>query len=146
MMAALALPVLLTCALLSLAQPDGAALAQNNGAEVARLTALISAHARPGATIVAPPYYALLTGTRLPGDAGDTYILAQRVRSGDPWAARWLRNVTAALRERRIPIVLIDQRLAAIAPLMDAVNSRYHIVYADTLPPALHVTVWLPDR
>src|ERR671938_235200 len=92
-----ALPAALLVALASLAGADRAALAQGNAAEVAHVVALIRAHAQPGATIVAPPYYALLTGTRIPGDAADTYILAQRVRHADPWAMRWVRHVTRDL-------------------------------------------------
>jgi hypothetical protein len=99
----LALPAALLVALASLAGADRAALAQDNAAEVARVVALIRAHAQLGATIVAPPYYALLTGTRIPGDAADTYILAQRVRHADPWAMRWVRRVTRDLSAQRMP-------------------------------------------
>jgi hypothetical protein len=141
---ALALPAALLVALASLTGADRAALAQGNAAEVARVVALIRAHAQPGETIVAPPYYALLTGTRIPGDAADTYILAQRVRHADPWAMRWVRRVTRDLTARRIPIVLTDVRSDAIAPLMAALRAGYRRVYGDTLPPALHVEVWLP--
>jgi hypothetical protein len=107
--------------------------------------ALIRAHAQPGATIVAPPYYALRTGTRLPGDAADTYILAQRASHADPWALRWVRRVTRDLGARRIPIVLTDTRSDMIAPLkVVALRAGYRPVYGDTLPPALHVEVWVP--
>ncbi|HKO23273.1 MAG TPA: hypothetical protein VJY65_00880, partial [Chloroflexota bacterium] len=142
---ALALPAALLVALASLAGADRAALAQGNAAEVARVVALIRAHAQPGATIVAPPYYALLTGTRIPGDAADTYILAQRASHADPWALRWVRRVTRALGARRIPIVLTDMRSDMIAPLKAAaLRAGYRPVYGDTLPPALHVEVWVP--
>ncbi len=144
--AALVLPALLGLSLAAAVGLDHAALSANNAAEVMRVAALVRGHTRPGAEIVAPPYYALLSGTRLPGDAADTYIVAQRVRSGDPWARRWLRNVTTALANRRIPVVLLDLRLAAIAPLMAALRAHYRPVYSDTLPPALHVVVWLPRR
>ena len=141
---ALALLAALLVALASLAGADRAALAQGNAAEVARVVALIRAHAQPGATIVAPPYYALLTGTRIPGDAADTYILAQRASHADPWALRWVRRVTRALGARRIPIVLTDMRSDMIAPLKVALRAGYRPVYGDTLPAALHVEVWLP--
>jgi hypothetical protein len=141
---ALALPAALLVALASLAGADRAALAEGNAVEVARVVALIRAHAQPGATIVAPPYYALLTGTRIPGDAADTYILAQRVRHADPWAMHWVRRVTRDLSARRLPIVLTDVRSDAIAPLKVALRAGYRPVYGDILPPALHVEVWLP--
>jgi 4-amino-4-deoxy-L-arabinose transferase-like glycosyltransferase len=141
---ALALPAAVLVALASLASADRAALAQGNAAEVARVVAMIRAHTQPGATIVAPPYYALLTGTRIPGDAADTYILAQRVRHADPWAIRWVRQVTRDLGAHRIPIVLTDVRSGTIAPLMAALRAGYRPVYGDPLPPALHVEVWLP--
>ena len=141
---ALALPAALLVALASLAGADRAALARGNAGEVARVVALIRAHAQPGAPIVAPPYYALLTGTRIPGDAADTYILAQRVRHADPWAMRWVRRVTRDLSAHRIPIVLTDVRSDKIAPLMVGLRAGYRRVYDDTLPPALHVVVWLP--
>jgi hypothetical protein len=141
---ALVLPAALLVALASLAGTDRAALAQGNAAEVARVAAMIRAHAQPGATIVAPPYYALLTDTRIPGDAADSYILAQRVRHADPWAMRWVRRVTRDLGAHRIPIVLTDVRSDAIAPLMAALQAGYRPVYGDSLPPALHVEVWLP--
>jgi len=134
----------LLVALASLAGADRAALAQGNAAEVARVVAMIRAHAQPGATIVAPPYYALLTGTRLPGDAADTYILAQRVRHADPWALRWVRRVTRDLGAHRIPIVLTDVHSDAITPLMATLRAGYRPAYGDTLTAALHVVVWLP--
>lgn len=142
--AVLAAPVILGCALWGLATTGYAALDVANSAEVAHVAALVRAHARPGATIVAPPYFAVLTGTRLPGDAADTYILAQRVRRGDPAAVRLVRRIDAALAARRIPVVLTDLRLAAIAPLTAALQAHYRPVYSDALPPALHVVVWLP--
>src|SRR5918911_175977 len=141
-----ALPAALLVALASLAGADRAALAHGNAAEVAHVVALIRAHAQPGATIVAPPYYTLLTGTRIPGDAADTYILAQRVRHADPWAMRWLRRVTRDLSARRIPIVLIDLRIRDITPLMAALRANYRPAYGDSLPPALHVVAWLPKQ
>jgi hypothetical protein len=143
-LAAAVLAAILMVALVSLAGADRAALAQGNATEVARVVALIRAHAQPGATIVAPPYYALLTGTRIPGDAADTYILAQRVRHGDPWAMHWVRRVTRELGARRLPIVLTDVRSDMIAPLKVALQAGYRPVYGDTLPPALHVEVWVP--
>lgn len=99
---------------------------------------------RPGATIVAPPYYALLTGTRLPRDAADTYIVAQRARRGDPAMVSWARRVAAGVSARRYPVVLTDLRLAEIAPLMAALHAHYWPIYGDSLPPALHVVVWAP--
>jgi len=142
----LALPAVLVVSLLSIAGGDRAALARDNSGEVARVAALVRARARQGDVIVAPPYYALLTGTRLPGDAADTYLMAQRVLRGDPAATAWARRVVDGVNTRRFPVVLIDLRLAAIAPLMAALQARYHIVYSDTLPPALHVVVWAPAR
>jgi len=50
----------------------------------------------------------------------------------------------AGVDARRYPVVLIDLRLAAIAPLLAALQRTYRPLYADTLPPALHVTVWVP--
>jgi len=125
---------------------DRAGLGGDNAGEVARVTALTRAYARPGATIVAPPYYALLTGTRVPDDAGDTYILAQRVRRGDAAALSWVRGVDAGIAAGHIPVVLIDERLASIAPLMAALRAHDHPIYSDTLAPALHVVVWIPAR
>ena len=34
---------------------------------------------------------------------------------------------------------------ASIVPLMAALRANYRPVYGDTLPPALHVEVWLPN-
>lgn len=139
-----ALPAALALSLLSLSGSDGAALWQTNATQTARVVALVRAHAPAGAMIVAPPYYAVLTGTRIPGDAADTYILAQGIRRRDPEEIGLLGRIDADLTARRIPIVLIDLRLAAIGPLMAALRARYHPIYADTLPPALHVVVWAP--
>ncbi len=140
----LALPVVLLLSVVSIMGADRAALAWDNSGEVARVVALVRAHAHPGAVIVAPPYYALLTGTRLPGDAADTYIVARRVERGDRAATAWARWVVAGIDARRYPVVLVDLRLAAIAPLMAALRRTYRSLYADTLPPALHVTMWVP--
>ncbi len=139
---ALALPAVLLLSVVSIVGADRAALAWGNSGEVARVAALVRAH--PGAVIVAPPYYALLTGTHLPGDAADTYIVARRVARGDRAATAWVRRVVAGIDARRYPVVLVDLRLAAIAPLMAALQRTYRPLYADTLPPALHVTMWVP--
>jgi len=125
---------------------DRAGLRGADAGEVARVSALTRAYARPGATIVAPPYYALLTDTRVPDDAGDTYILAQRVRRGEASALSWVRGVAAGIAAGRIPVVLIDERLASIAPLMAALRAHDRPIYSDTLAPALHVVVWIPAR
>jgi len=141
---ALALPAVLLLSVLSIVGADRAALAWDNSGEVARVVALTRARAHPGAVIVAPPYYALLTGTHLPGDAADTYIVARRVARGDGTATAWARQVVAGIDARRYPVVLVDLRLAAIAPLRAALQRTYRPLYADTLPPALHVIVWVP--
>ncbi len=141
---ALALPAVLLLSVVSIVGADRAALAWGNSGEVARVAALVRARAHPGAVIVAPPYYALLTGTHLPGDAADTYIVARRVARGDRAATAWVRRVVAGIDARRYPVVLVDLRLAAIAPLMAALQRTYRPLYADTLPPALHVTMWVP--
>jgi len=141
---ALALPAVLLLSVVSIVGADRAALAWNNSGEVARVVALVRARAQPGAVIVAPPYYALLTGTRLPDDAADTYIVARRVARGDGAATAWVRQVVAGIDARRYPVVLIDLRLATIAPLMAALHRTYRPLYADTLPPALHVIVYVP--
>ena len=57
----------------------------------------------------------------------------------------WVRRVTRDLAFHRIPIVLTDVRSASIVPLMAALRANYRPVYGDTLPPALHVVVWLPN-
>jgi len=143
-LAALALPAVLLLSVASIVGADRAALAWDNSGEVARVVALTRARAHPGAVIVAPPYYALLTGTRLPGDAADTYIVARRVARGDGAATAWARQVVAGIDARCYPVVLVDLRLAAIAPLRAALQRTYRPLYADTLPPALHVIVWVP--
>ncbi len=141
---ALALPAVLLLSVVSIVGADRAALAWGNSGEVARVVALTRERAHRGAVIVAPPYYALLTGTHLPGDAADTYIVARRVARGDRAATAWVRRVVAGIDARRYPVVLVDLRLAAIAPLMAALQRTYRPLYADTLPPALHVTMWVP--
>jgi len=141
---ALALPAVLLLSVVSIVGADRAALAWGNSGAVARVVALTRARAHRGAVIVAPPYYALLTGTHLPGDAADTYIVARRVARGDGAATAWVRQVVAGIDARRYPVVLVDLRLAAIAPLMAALQRTYRPLYADTLPPALHVTMWVP--
>jgi len=141
---ALALPAVLLLSVVSIVGADRAALAWGNSGEVARVVALTRERAHRGAVIVAPPYYALLTGTHLPGDAADTYIVARRVARGDGAATAWVRQVVAGIDARRYPVVLVDLRLAAIAPLMAALQRTYRPLYADTLPPALHVIVWVP--
>ena len=55
-----------------------------------------------------------------------------------------MRRVTRDLGAHRIPIVLTDVRSASIVPLKAALRANYRPVYGDTLPPALHVVVWLP--
>jgi len=142
--AALALPAVVLLSVVSIVGADRAALAWGNSGEVARVVVLTRERAHPGAVIVAPPYYALLTGTHLPGDAADTYIVARRVARGDRAETAWVRQVVAGIDARRYPVVLVDLRLAAIAPLIAALQRTYRPLYADTLPSALHVTVYVP--
>lgn len=141
----LGIPVLAMLSVPSALAADRAALNWTNAGEVWHVAALVGAHAHPGNTILAPPYYALLTDTRLPADAADTYILAQRVARGDAWAQRWLADVVADLRARHLPVVVTDLRLEQIAPLMAALRAHYRVLYSDTQPPAVHSQVWLPD-
>ena len=143
--AMLGIPVLAMLSVPSALAADTAALNWTNAGEVWHVAALVGAHAHPGNTILAPPYYALLTDTRLPADAADTYILAQRVARGDAWARRWLAGVVADLRTRHLPVVVTDLRLEQIAPLMAALRAHYRVLYSDTQPPAVHSQVWLPD-
>ena len=141
---ALTMPALVLVALVSSAGTDTAAFAQTNAGGVDRVVSLVKSNALPGGSIVAPPYYALRSDTRMIGDAADTYILAQGVRRGDRYSLAWLRTVVGDIRTRRIPVVLIDVRLASVAALMQALGANYIAVYSDGLPPALHVVVWLP--
>jgi hypothetical protein len=141
----LGIPVLAALALPSVLAIDNGTLSWTNAGEVTHVAALVGAHTRPGATIIAPPYYALLTGTRLPADAADTYILARRIEHGDARARRWLAGAVVSLKARRLPVVVTDLRLAQIGPLMAALRVHYRVLYSDTLPPALHSRVWVPD-
>jgi hypothetical protein len=143
--AILGIPALAVLSLPSALGLDTTALNWNNADEVRHVAALVGAHARPGTMILAPPYYALLTATRLPADAADTYILARRIERGDAWARRWLAGVVAGLQARRLPVVVTDLRLEQIGPLMEALRSNYHLLYGDALPQAVHSQVWLPN-
>jgi 4-amino-4-deoxy-L-arabinose transferase-like glycosyltransferase len=143
--AMLGIPALVVLSLPPALGLDTAALNWTNAGEVGHVAALVGAHARPGTTILAPPYYALLTATCLPADAADTYILARRIDRGDTQARRWLAGVVADLRARRLPVVVTDLRIEQIGPLMAALRSNYHLLYGDTLPHAVHSQVWLPN-
>ena len=136
---------------LGLIGPDRDALftsaASNANAAAARdVVALIRRHAAPRTVVLAPPYYAVLTGTRLPYDISDTYILAQRAKHGDPAAVAWVRGMAQAVAHGRYPVVVVDRHIALFAPVMAALRRVYHPVYADTLPLSVQSVVWLPGR
>jgi len=136
---------------LALVGPDRDALAPSaastaNAATVRDVTALIRRHAAPGTVVLVPPYYAVLTGTRLPYDVSDTYILAQHANHGDPVAIAWVRGMVGAVAHGRYPVVVVDRHIALYAPVIAALRRAYHPVYADTLPPSVRSVVWLPGR
>ncbi len=131
--------------------PDRDALAPSarlaaNVATVQDIAALIRRHAAPGTVVLVPPYYAVLTGTRLPHDVSDTYILARRANRGDPVAVAWVRAMAQAMAQGRYPVVVVDRHIALFAPVMAALRRAYHPVYADNLPPSVQSMVWLPGR
>jgi len=133
---------------LGLIGPDRDALftsaASNANAAARDVVALIRRHAAPRTVVLAPPYYAVLTGTRLPYDISDTYILAQRAKHGDLVAVAWVRGMAQDVAHGRYPVVVVDRHIALFAPVMAALRRAYHPVYADDLPPAVRSVVWLP--
>jgi len=136
---------------LGLIGPDRGALVPSaasaaNAAAVRGMAALIRGHAAPGTVVLVPPYYATLTGMRLPYDVSDTYILAQRANRGDPVAVAWVRGMAQDVAYGRYPVVVVDRHIALFAPVMTALRRAYHPVYADDLPPAVRSVVWLPGR
>jgi len=136
---------------LGLIAPDRDALSSSaastaNAAMVRDVAALIRRHAAPGTVVLAPPYYAVLTGTRLPYDVSDTYILAQRANHGDPVAIVWVRGMAQDVARGRYPVVVVDRHIALFAPVMAALRRAYHPTYANDLLPAVRSVVWLPGR
>ncbi len=123
---------------------DRDALALDGTAAVARVDTFVRAHARPGDLILAPPYYALRAGTRIPYDASDTYILLEQDRRGDPVAARRVRDIVRDVAAGRFPVVVEDAHIAAFPGIAPALAAAYRRVYADTLPPSIHAVVWTP--
>lgn len=140
-----ALAALLTLSCASVIGTDRAALAMNNTGAVGRVASLVRRHAPPGSIVLEPPYYAVLTATRIPGDVSDTYIMDQRAQHGDARAMAWLHAIRLALWWARYPIVVADQHIAALPGIIPVLRRRYHPVYDDALPPSIHAVVWLPN-
>ncbi|MBE7560955.1 hypothetical protein HS125_19190 [bacterium] len=93
--------------------------------EVRRALALVESHARPGDLILAPPWYAFASRTRLPGDNCETYLIGIRyanlraalAQSGETLSAAVTRLGPAASSYAR-------DAVQQLAPVVEALNSR----------------------
>ncbi|CAN5209062.1 hypothetical protein BH09SUM1_BH09SUM1_07820 [soil metagenome] len=98
---------------------------------VMELRALIETYAEPGDTILAPPFYAFLTKTKVAAELAENYI----------WQIKWMdeqfhgtpadgtakmQELAALLREGKAKVVLLDTRQTGTVPeIRDALKARY---------------------
>ncbi len=106
------------------------------GGAVLEVRRLILAHARPGDTILAPPFYAFDTGTRVAGELAENYIwqikyMNERRDGVEGLAVRKMEEVASILAERRAAILLLDMAQTGLVPEIAAAANAHYV----ELPP-----------
>jgi len=110
-----------------------------NAAGAQRIRFLIEEHSRPGEAILAAPYYAFLAHRPLIEEHSEMfiwhikYLLEQRVERREGPATRKVNAIAAALRQKAVPVVVIEmdkgtlapRQVFSIPPVNDALRQNY---------------------
>lgn len=102
------------------------------------LLAIVEEHTRPGDPILAPPFYAWATGRTVAGELAENYL----------WQIKWIndmvdgeeegegalkmREIALFLRERRVPLLLLDLNQTGRVP---AIKAAVELHYEPLDPP-----------
>ncbi|MBI1293157.1 hypothetical protein GC173_18275 [bacterium] len=106
--------------------------------EVLHLKLFIEEYAKPGDTILAPPFYAWLTGTNVAGEIAENYIWNIKYMNesfdaqvyGKPLGegAAKMEEVAALLREQKAKVVLLDLAQTGTVPaIKEAIAEFYQL-------------------
>jgi hypothetical protein len=104
----------------------------------------IERHSRPGDEILAPPFYAFLTGRRIWGNYSEIFIWTMKYRndaeSGRPdgEGAAKIRAMAEAIRERRLPLVIIEMGQTGVIPEIRAALEASYRPLIETPYPTLN--------
>ena len=100
--------------------------------EVRVVKELIETHTRPGDYILSPPFYAFITGRRVVEEYSENYIWTIKYANEvfvDKKPGEGVRKALAiaqALKERRIPLVLLDTaQTGKLPPIKSAIDEYY---------------------
>lgn len=104
--------------------------------ELLSVRSLILAHARPGDTILAPPFYAFVTDTRVAGELAENYIWQIKWMNESFDAIRYgketgsgvakMREVAGMLERREVAFVLLDMAQTGRVPEIAAAIDRHY--------------------
>ncbi|GAB4313604.1 MAG: hypothetical protein Kow0059_04850 [Candidatus Sumerlaeia bacterium] len=100
-------------------------------AETTRLRAAIETYAPPGAPILAPPFFAFLTGRPLIGEYSEHFLwnikfITETFEGRPAEAVALFDRIAAALERRELPIVLIDRNQTyQRPPVRRALDAHY---------------------
>jgi len=93
------------------------------------VTEIIENYTSRNDKILSPPYFAFLTQRGLISDYYcDSWIWLILYRNGDRDAVRAVEEVSSILEDRSIKLVIIDWRIAQIAPIYEVVRRNYIMV------------------
>lgn len=104
--------------------------------EVMRLRLFIEHYAKPGDTILAPPFYAWLTGTNVAGEIAENYIWnikflnesfdAQMYGKPTGEGVEKMNEVASLLREQKVAVVLLDMAQTGQVPAIKAAIAEHY--------------------
>ncbi|MDX2177089.1 MAG: hypothetical protein SF028_11540 [Candidatus Sumerlaeia bacterium] len=108
-------------------------------AEVLALRDAIATYAKPGDTILAPPFYAYITGTRVAGELAENYIwqikyMNERFDREEGLAVRKMEEVAHLLERREVAFVVLDMDQTGRVPEVAAAIAAH---YREIEPQAL---------
>lgn len=108
---------------------------------VGQVKAWIERHSRPGDTILAPPFYAFLTGRKLAGEYSEIFIWTIKDRNdrvagnttGEGWTKT--RELAGMISRRELPIVIIElDQTGRLPEITEALNANYQSITAEPYP------------
>lgn len=105
--------------------PDRVETPDGRRPNVGDVKRLIETHSRPGDAILAPPFYAVLTGRRIYGEYSEIFIWTIKDHhdrlARNPSGAGWRKSIelAGAIREGRIPLVILETGQTGRIPEID---------------------------
>lgn len=102
---------------------------------VGQVKSWIDRHSRPGDAILAPPFYAFLTGRRLAGEYSEIFIWTINDRNdrvaGNPDGEGWskTRELAGMIDRAELPLVIIElDQTGRLPEIMAALKKRYRMI------------------